>query len=443
MKLLARSLLVCSIFIGLSISVFAQGFRIEGTAPSPVGAEPFTSIEGRFIIELPKRISGFSPVSINAPNGTHIEGSTFNWRTSDGVFMVGFLDRQEMLEKAGKEVLDFLRDSILTQAQGRAKLVSETDITLDGHPGRQLKLEFPDGIALARIYVVGNRIYQAIASLSTANKAKEPQALKVLESFKLLTKSDVEAEVKRRVAEATPKPLPQEPVAKRAKTDAEDEGLQGRVKTVFTEAEDLSGTWSVSRRKPESMDYYNEQGNLTKAESYDYKGNPFDITVYGYLDGERVSKFSTIQYEYDPPPMLMTSAAGEPPLKYDPRYSYKFKFKYDEKGNLTEKVFYGNNGKLWLRYVYSYKGQQREELVYDEKGSLNQKYLYTLDDKGNEIEETIFDVKDNSVERKYTYTYEFDSEGNWIKRVTKKLFTKEGKSSFEPYSVTYRTIAYY
>jgi hypothetical protein len=330
-------------------------------------------------------------------------------------------------------------------AGGKAKLLSETQISLEGHPGRELKVEFPDGIAIARLYVVGNRIYQVIASLETNKKDQEPNAIKILDSFKLLSQADVEAETKRQIAEATPSPLPQEPAAKKLKSDAEDEGLKGRIKIVFTEEQDLSGTWTVQKRKPSSTEYYNEQGNLTKTESYDYMGNLFEITVYGYIDGERASAYKEIRHEYDPPPMMIASAPGDAKAKpkYDPRYHYKYRYKYDDKGRYTEETLFGNDGKLWTKYVYNFKGNQKETLAYDENGQLNQKHIATLDAQGNEVEESYFDVSKNSVDEKYSYNYEFDQQGNWIKRTTSKWATKDGKQQFVPDWVTYRTITYY
>jgi hypothetical protein len=357
--------------------------------------------------------------------------------------MVGYNQRTESLESTGQKLLDRLRDSVL--AGGKAKLLSETQISLEGHPGRELKVEFPDGIAIARLYVVGNRIYQVIASLETNKKDQEPNAIKILDSFKLLSQADVDAETKRQIAEATPSPLPQEPTAKKLKSDAEDEGLKGRIKTVFTEEQDLSGTWTVQKRKPSSTEYYNEQGNLTKIESYDYMGNLFEIRVYGYVDGDRASAYKDIQHEYNPPPMMIASAPGDAKAKpkYDPRYHYKYRYKYDDKGRRTEEALFGNDGKVWMRYVYNYKGDQKETLAYDENGKLNQKHIATLDAQGNEVEESYFDVSKNSVDEKYSYTYEFDPQGNWIKRTTSKWATKDGKQQFVPDSVTYRTITYY
>src|SRR5258708_26216948 len=140
----------------------------------------------------------------------------------------------------------------------------------------------------------------------------------------------------KKVADAEPAPLPQEPVARKLKSDADDEGLRGKVKIVVDENEGLSAEWSIRGRNPAMTYYYNEQGNLTKKEMYDYRGTPMGVTVYGYLDGDRVEKSNYIRYEYDPPPMAAPSGGGPRP-KRDPRYSTKFKYKYDDDGRLAEK----------------------------------------------------------------------------------------------------------
>jgi hypothetical protein len=81
-------------------------------------------------------------------------------------------------------------------------------------------------------------------------------------------------------------------------------------------------------------------------------------------------------------------------------------------------------------------------LVYREDGSVSQRYLSTLDDKGTEVEQTFFEP-DGSIRTKESYKYEFDSKGNWTKRTTSKVVTKAGRQQLEPFSVHYRTIAYY
>jgi hypothetical protein len=444
MKHLAQYAFALILLVGSSSFAYAQGFSVESNSPTaPAGSETFTSVEGRFKASLPQQPSSFRPESAETPEG-RAEGELYTWMTSYGQFAIAFIDRPTQIEKFGKTGLDNFRDSLLAKVfENRGKLVNETDVSLDGHPGRELKIEFPDSLLLFRIYLVNKRMYQLSAVVINEKRAQETEAAKVFASFKLLTQAEIDAQLRQKAAAATPSPLPQEPVTKKLKSDAEDEGLKGRVKTVFAESEDLSGTWAVGKRKPSSMKYFNERGNLTKSELYDYKGNLFQISAYGYIDGERASNDEIIEHGYNPPPMAIAVAPGPTESKYDPRYHYKYRYKYDDQGNLKEKEMHSNNGKLWLRYTYQIKGDQKETLVYSEDGTLNQKSLATLDAQGRETEESYFDIKTNTVKERYSYTYEFDTKGNWIKRTASKWATRDGKSQFAPYSITYRTITYY
>jgi TonB family protein len=70
------------------------------------------------------------------------------------------------------------------------------------------------------------------------------------------------------------------------------------------------------------------------------------------------------------------------------------------------------------------------------------KEQYKYDDKGNLIEMTIRGT-DGSVLGRENYEYEFDELGNWKKMTASIGIFEDGKVSFEPIEVTYRTIAYY
>lgn len=429
--------------------VFAQGFSVENkSAPSVVGGGTFVSLEGKFTIALPQTQHVFRPLSIDTPVG-RATGDAYSWTMKEGSFTAGYVEASQAWDdqETSKRVFASIRDGLVAWAGSKnGKLISERQIEFDHHPSLELKLEFSDGLLFQRFYLVSRRLYQTVLLLKSEQRADEAVAVKVLDSFKVLSDADVRAALKAKAAVAEPGPLPQEPVAPRIRSDADDDGLHGKVKTVFQESQDLSGTWSVQGRKPSSMEYYNERGNLTKRESYDYKGNLSDITVYGYLDGARVSRSKSIEHEYNPPPMMIASPSGEARPKSDSRYSNKFTFQYDDQKRLIEKSWLMNNGQPSIRYVYKYSGNpanQREELVYSADGSLNQRYLSILDDKGNEVEQTSFETRDGSVRGKYSYVYEFDAQGNWIRRTTSKWTTKDGKSSYAPAYVDYRTISYY
>lgn len=422
-----------------------QGFSVESkSAPSVIGAGTFVSLSGRFSIALPQMQHGFSAMSIETPAG-RANGDQYIWKMKEGTFTAGFVDAPQSANEPEitKGLLAKVHETIVTFANSNNGKLSERSIEPGKHAGTEVRIEFPTAVVIHRMFLVSRRLYQTVVAVKTGQRVFEGVAVNVLDSFKILSEAEVAAALKAEAARAEPSPLRQEPVAKREGTDAGDDGLHGKVKTVFTESEDLSGTWAVGTRKPNSMEYYDEGENLTKRESYDWKGNLSDITVYGYLDGARVSDRNSISHEYNPPPMMISSGPSEAKPKYDSRYSYKFAFKYDDKKRLIEKIWIGNDGKLWLRYVYKYSGNQREELVYSADGSLNQRYVSALDGKGNEIEETIFEVRDGTVRSKHSYAYEFDAKGNWTKRTSSKWVTKDGRSYYEPENVYYRTITYY
>ena len=95
----------------------------------------------------------------------------------------------------------------------------------------------------------------------------------------------------------------------------------------------------------------------------------------------------------------------------------KIEFVYDSKGRPTERRIYNKQG-LFARRTYAYGAgvNPKEEAEYDPKGGLV---------------------------GKQSYSYEPDSTGNWIRRITFSHGTSNGKSYIEPATATYRTITYY
>lgn len=229
------------------------------------------------------------------------------------------------------------------------------------------------------------------------------------------------------------------------KTDRETDGLKGNVRSVITERADVKktiGKLVESNRRSESEYTYDKNGRRLTWKSYDYfSGNLFDSVVYGNVDGYKVSRYEKVENANKI--TTVSKPIDQPAKASDPRYDYKFKYKYDKAGNMSEESWYQSNGKLWLRYVYDLKGNKKEELVYSADGSLNQKYTYTLNDVGNEIEMLVFDVETNKLEGKETYEYlELDAIGNWTKRITYEG-DKESKFTLKPREVFYRKLIYY
>jgi len=237
--------------------------------------------------------------------------------------------------------------------------------------------------------------------------------------------------------------LPQSPAVQRASSDAADKGLKGKVKTVTSENALVSANGTARDRKIVSSDSFDESGNFIKRITYDFRGHPDQITVYGFLDGNRVSSSKPIEYEYNPPPMAISTESKPKSPKTDPRFSMRLKYDYDAGGRLASNSWYDNDGTLRIRYAYSYKDGRKDELVYDGAGKVIRKYAYTVDEKGVETRREAFDLKDSKVTETLTYKYEFDVQGNWIKRTATKSIVKDGRTEQTEYAVDYRTISYF
>lgn len=92
--------------------------------------------------------------------------------------------------------------------------------------------------------------------------------------------------------------------------------------------------------------------------------------------------------------------------------------------------------------TYSVKGTRIENVSYPITDSLIGKEEYKLDEHGNIVEMTMRDDKGMIINRE-SYSYEFDSIGNWTKMVTSLVLFENGELKREPVEVTYRTLTYY
>lgn len=116
-----------------------------------------------------------------------------------------------------------------------------------------------------------------------------------------------------------------------------------------------------------------------------------------------------------------------------------------ENGRLTEETHYAGDGTLRHRntHVYDDQGNKREFLTTDADGGILIKMgmSYSADSRGKPAELVRYN-RSNVVITRETFTYEFDSHGNWIKRNTiRECFQKEDPT--RETEVTYRTLTYY
>jgi YD repeat-containing protein len=277
------------------------------------------------------------------------------------------------------------------------------------------------------------------------------------------------------------------------KSDLEREGLSGPVRAVSAEKVDYADgsdeSKSEIRRKPLDVITFNTNGYQTKRVIYDDYGFLVGTQTYAYdalgrlteelLNDEENSPLAKDVYSYDADSKLATklSYEGTSPRALKQTYVYdsrgkmidevlsylnkpagKTAFKYDERGRLSEVVFYTSKGERGVasvgpcfgahRLVYKYDGRGRivEVQAFEPDNSLKRKTTYSYDDRGNVLEESRADSSSSTV---FIHSYEFDSHSNWVKRKTRVLFKSklslpnDDPAGHERVQAVYRTITYY
>jgi len=161
---------------GAEISV---GPYLTSTQNDPAWKE-FSDDRGGFSIMLPG-------TPVEADNSSdEVTGRKFILLTK-AVFMVGYQNfpadfpyDMEQHKELLKQLWDAERDAVLSES--KAKLLSQTDVVVEGHPGRLTKLERTNGgTSTEKTLAVGKRVYQIFVITRS-----EAEATKFLDSFKLI-----------------------------------------------------------------------------------------------------------------------------------------------------------------------------------------------------------------------------------------------------------------
>jgi hypothetical protein len=433
--------LITSLFCINGFSQKIHPFMKTKISVTSVEDEGFISTEAGFSVPLPKEIRGYI--------GT--KGILYNWRLIEGFYYVGSENRTAVIENAAEypeETLGIIEELFKSVARDlfatKTAIISSDSrfVYYDGHKAVELRTVLTDTVFIARVFWVKNKAYKMAVLLSDEQKQFEPNAKKIFDAFKVLSQESSDEIIRKKVEEATPQPLPQNPRVPKAKSDAEDRGLKGKVKIVLEESKYVKGTKADNPKQKDSEDFFNEDGNWIKRISYDTRGLPFQIRVYGYIDGSRVEKTGSIHYESQFPAPMMPQSPNPP--KRDFRYSMKFDYKYDDKERLKEEIVYSNDGTIWTKSVFKYIENTVEEIRYQDNNKNSSKSIKTYDLKGNEIEAVYFGLNSDEWKEKLIYKYsEFDKNGNWTKRLQQFFRNTNGVENQEWVEENYRTITYY
>jgi hypothetical protein len=230
-------------------------------------------------------------------------------------------------------------------------------------------------------------------------------------------------------------------VAAPKRSEREHERLAGRVKEITISDANLSyksGKFVEAKRVLKRTIGYTPDGNMTREVNYDSHGLH-----------NTVSTTSNTSFWYDAKGNRTDSVYFEQFGNQLFRF-IRWRFKLDADDNRTEESAYSREadgpieGEILIeRYVHTYDNQNKRkttEHFYHEV--FDYKLVYTYDSTGNVNEQSWYS-QDGHLRLKESYTYEFDSIGNWVRKLTQREKTKHDKVNFEPVSVTYRAIVYY
>ena len=106
----------------------------------------------------------------------------------------------------------------------------------------------------------------------------------------------------------------------------------------------------------------------------------------------------------------------------DNKWNTKYTFVYDEKGNLIEEKYYhpvrGFDG--GTSYKYDEKGNMVERILLDSNNRQDGQVTYKYNENGDIIQENM-----HSTGSIRTWSYEYDSMGNWIKKMPSQSVFEE------------------
>ncbi len=190
-------------------------------------------------------------------------------------------------------------------------------------------------------------------------------------------------------------------VRKIKRTDLEKKHLRGKVKSVkMTKYKTIA--------KKDKIEKGQVWGNIRKY-TFNYQGYIVEETLYknGTL-GERYT------YQYDDKGNQIKRSW----YNSDGSLEDKTTYLYDDRGNKVKRDCYNSDGSLRIKWTYQYN--DRNKLIklakYNADGSLRFKNIYQYDDRGNKFRQDCY-KSDGSLRYKNTWKYQYDNQGNWVRKI--------------------------
>jgi hypothetical protein len=433
MKAQKKILLIVVLFIFSNNVSFGQGLGdSQNSVKTP---ENFEHIDCGFRYPFPGQYNLATSVGYS-PYRELGQGRIDQFWSSLTRYDIGCIDLDDPPRKMKKdELISSLKSMTKAYLQDSFEFIPLSTNSVGGKETYEFETK-TEPLRRIKYILEGNRVFIYIAGAYSVSGIEE--GLKLFNSVKYFS---VRETAEKRMAATTRKPLPQTPALKLTQTDAAHNNLKGRVKSVRLEAEDVPVLVGKQERRIESDETYDTAGNLLKDYCFQDSGYPTSFTIYGFIDGARVSDVENIDGEES----YGLRAEGQSEIKLqpaDPRFGNRYEYKYDASKRLIERKEYDNRGELESIYTFTYKDDWMDEKWLSPEGKLISTKRRQLDKNGNELRYEFwwYEQTDKEVE---TYDYKkFDRFGNWTERRVVKTITDRGLTRTRT-SNEFRTITYY
>lgn len=405
----------------LNVIAFSQSPQVSETPKTPAIIRQsfekgiYYGYQGDFSIEIPTSFYNpyEFPISTYTSRGLG-RGMSYTWFSNDASYLLQFINVQHVTDKTSSELIgNIAKNIVANEIAKQGELVSEKDFSQAQIRGKELKIKFPKQIVKYRLFFIEKRLF--VLKTEIKNSAKEAEISKFFDSFQQIEGKGL---MSQKIVGAEPTALPQTPIVEKTKSDAEDLGLKGKVKSVKQSFEYDDKTKQTYEGKLDEFEIlFNEKGNFTRKTAFSIPtGKTTSITVYGYLNGKRVSNVKSVRYQnYE---------------ESDKDNFTEYQYFYDEKGYLKEYAE-GN-----IKSIFNYAPNLREETKFYNGDKIIEPITTKYDENGNEIEQS-------NKSFFTTFTYEsFDVKGNWTKRIQNQEFYSNSSTN-KIQMISYRHIIYY
>jgi hypothetical protein len=154
--------------------------RLLSRSNPPVALGQFVSKEGEFSVKLPGEPKLSSEDLDTAVGKVTLHSFAVETNSGNNAYMIAYSDYPTVSDAAGE--IDGVINAQVSSFKG--KIVADKKVTLNGWPGRTVRIEAPDTTCVSSAYMAGHRLYQ-VMFITVKTETLPTDVTEFLESFQI------------------------------------------------------------------------------------------------------------------------------------------------------------------------------------------------------------------------------------------------------------------